>query len=553
MRGARVDLLERVPAERATVGFVLRDPHTLPLVAGLAPKHFADPVLAIIWATVLACQNENPGAWDSLTVYGRLERTQQLERIGGETFLWSLTDNPDTIREALPGHARVIIDRHLRRELHDAAAQALDRAKSPEYESGTDILQAALTDLQTVGDRCGAEVATGQRLPDESPATKLVDWRSSRFAGPAPARRYLVNRCFPMAAVSLLAAAGDTGKGMLTMDLALKVANLDYPIPQEAFGSTIATHGTAVIFTAEDDADEVHRRMAALDQDGIRDQLGNRLCVVPMPDDSGPIHLIVRDRHGPRKSPAFEWMREQLLAVEDLALVVLDPLASFVSIDINADPAIGAFVMGSFAELAKETGAALLVCHHMRKPSSSMDAIKSAADARHAIRGSTAIVDGARCAYALWTPDEKDAAETCKLLGYQHEPNSVVHGAVVKSNGPADLTERTYLRDAETGLLRDVTEQHDKAKPDLDILILRAICDARPAFDLSQRGANSIWANRRRLPEALARLTRNQLEGRIAKLLRQKKLVEKPGPTSKNSNVLALPPAHTTYSTDPYA
>src|SRR5690606_19137176 len=99
------------------------------------------------------------------------------------------------------------------------------------------------------------------------------------------------------------------------------------------------------------------------------------------------------------------------------------------------------------------------VTHHMRKGD-----IEDAAGAREAIRGSTAIVDGLRFAYALWPLNDYRANKLCERLGRPWRPGCIVHGAVVKANGPADRQIRTYLRN-EYGLLQDATDAARAADP----------------------------------------------------------------------------------------
>ena len=51
-------------------------------------------------------------------------------------------------------------------------------------------------------------------------------------------------------------------------------------------------------------------------------------------------------------SPEFEKIYEEMLEIEDLALVVIDPMASFVHADVNADPAAELGFMGLLAQMA---------------------------------------------------------------------------------------------------------------------------------------------------------------------------------------------------------
>ena len=156
-------------------------------------------------------------------------------------------------------------------------------------------------------------------------------------------------------------------------------------------------------------------------------------------------------------------MVRQLQAIDDLTLVVFDPLSSFVHGDVNADPAVGSYLTGLMANLACETGAAVIVIHHMRKPPGQKP-IESPEQARDAIRGSTALVDGSRMAYAIWPAQDQMVQQVCTTLNLTAEPRSIYMGTVVKSNGPADRTLRTFKRNF-VGLLEDLTTRIRRSEP----------------------------------------------------------------------------------------
>ena len=103
----------------------------------------------------------------------------------------------------------------------------------------------------------------------------------------------------------------------------------------------------------------------------------------------------------------------QIKKIEDVVLVVIDPLSSFVYADINADPAMGSFVTGYFASLSTETNATWLIIHHMAKVDMKHP-VTTPEHARNLIRGTSAIVDGLRFAMAMWTPPESEMKYICK-------------------------------------------------------------------------------------------------------------------------------------------
>jgi hypothetical protein len=360
----------------------------------------------------------------------------------------------------------------------------------------------------------------------------LEKWRASTFAGEPKAVAWLVGGAIPLGTAGLLVAMGDAGKGIVTLDLALKVA-----LPKEdggltgevidALGGPVEATGAVVILAAEDDRDEIHRRLHHLDGDGRRFGKDVRLYVVPLPNDGGPIPIVkTSSTEGPYVTPEWHALRETLLAVPDLRLVVFDPLASFVHADVNADPAAGAFVTGTLASLATETGAAVMVCHHMSKTTKP---ITTPEEARAAIRGSTAIVDGMRFAYALWHAEEQDARRACAALGTDWQRGRVLKGAVVKSNAPADRTIRTYVRDLGSGLLVDHTARLQgnrgyRHENELDTLCDALTNAASAGYPYTASGNTGVWERRGELPDIFHNVGRDRLRSLVDELMNKGRL-----------------------------
>lgn len=278
---------------------------------------------------------------------------------------------------------------------------------------------------------------------------------NNQFEGKAPEQQYLIGDTIPLGVPVVFAAAGDSGKGMMTLDLAMKVAS--GMGMQNAFGGIVSHHGSAIILSAEDDRDELHRRVARLDPLNRRKTYEHKLIVVPMPNEGGVVPIMQKVDNKYVMNEEFEKIWDDMKEIDDLALVVIDPMASFVHADVNADPAAGAAFMGMLAQLSTETGATVMVNHHMAKVNTK-EAIKTPEEARVAIRGTSAIVDGVRSAFALWQVEEKEAKSRCQAVNVPFSRNAVFDGAVVKSNGPANRNIRKFIRNPETGLLEDRTD-----------------------------------------------------------------------------------------------
>jgi hypothetical protein len=278
----------------------------------------------------------------------------------------------------------------------------------------------------------------------------------SRFEGHAPEQKFLIDATFPLGVPILFAAAGDAGKGMMTLDMGMKIAS-GKPMTT-AFGGLVKEFGNVVIFTAEDDEAEMHRRVERLDPFEERKNYTHDLKIVSLPNVGG-VFAILNEVGGEfGTTEEFEKIYEQIIQMNNLKLIVFDPLASFVHADVNADPAAGAALTGLLARIATETGASVLVCHHMTKIKDDA-VVKTPEQARNLIRGTTALVDGVRSSFAMWQVDTTRGKKTCERLGLSYQRNSCFDGAVVKSNGPASREVRHFVRDSMTGLLNDRTDE----------------------------------------------------------------------------------------------
>lgn len=378
----------------------------------------------------------------------------------------------------------------------------------------------------------------GRPVVSGRPVLLITDWTTDRYMEAPKPRTFLVNEVFPLGAYSVVAAEGDTGKGMMLVDLALKVAGgqphiVNHPM---SFGCSVSRFGRAVIFSAEDSWEELLRRVAVLDPDKkLRYCAKDRLMLVPLPDMGGVQPLVQRTAKGIDVTDEFARIRDQVTALDDLALVVFDPMVSFVQADLNKDSAAAAFVSAQFAQLAAATGASVIAANHMAKLSFK-EAVRTPEQARKLIRGTSAIVDGARAAYALWREEEGESKRILKAL---EEPtdgdrwrNRVVKGALVKSNGPGDRTVRTYIRDLATGLLIDrtapvgqIVHQQDD---ELAYLLVRSVqMAAEKGFPFQLSGGSGIFEKRERLHPLLLKnkVSRDKLRALASAALAAKQIV----------------------------
>lgn len=374
-----------------------------------------------------------------------------------------------------------------------------------------------------------------------APATDVFNpdaWDVSIFErGRAPARKWLVHGLIPLATAGLFVAMGDTGKGMLLLDMALKVASgkPDDTTTYEhaALGGTIEAHGRVAILSAEDDRGEIWRRLDGIDPDGARRaRASGRMKVMPLPNMGGVKAFFVQEKGEVKTTKQFQDFRAWCMAQDDLVMIAIDPLSAFSHVDPNAAE-VGGFVTGVLAALAADTGAAVIVAHHMRKTGQGRDAkVNSVEAARGAVRGSGALVDGVRWAYVLWPVDDA----TLKMVKSEVKTTAAFHGAVVKSNGPADRSVRTFYRHTGNGLLVELPFRADEReaaeaaarKPLLDALyadIAWASENGRP-YVLNGKTGNGLWAWRHLFAESLQQLKKTELIALGDELLKSDRIVQ---------------------------
>jgi AAA domain len=380
--------------------------------------------------------------------------------------------------------------------------------------------------------------AANDNLPYDLPR-----FASSRFDSNPPDVQYLVDRSIEHGIPGIIPAMGDTGKSFLMLELCRRVAFGESKFASPIFGGPVIREGSAVFITAEDNEATIHRRICSLDPNAARlTEKGERLIIVPLPSHGGAQAFWKEDKNGLAVTDSFNRFRDALHRLKNVELICIDPLASFSHAPINDDPAAGQFVCTSLANLAAELNATVLTAHHMRKPTKGQT-IKTLADAREAIRGTTALVDGMRLGYALWPVEDEESRKICKELKIAYSPNTVVRGGVVKANGPASRMIATYIRD-KTGLLIDCSARLRLSAPkqyELSALLRDAIADAAKDHQpFTRTGLNGLYSRRARMPQEL-RLSRARLEIMAEELLDTGDIVACLAPKSTTTKWLDVP------------
>ncbi|GGY81990.1 AAA family ATPase [Marinobacter zhanjiangensis] len=279
-----------------------------------------------------------------------------------------------------------------------------------------------------------------------------------------PERRWLVSDRLPLGIVGLLAAAGGTGKSMATLQLAVSVCTgldwLEMPIGES---------GPVLMFSAEDDREELHRRLkavVAMYGDTVdpfesaaflphKAAIAERLHIF---DRVGMDNRLTAKINGELHRTAFaRRVIEVAGQVPDCKLIVLDPLARFDGGEPN-DNSDTTRLIECAEEIRKATGATVLLPHHVNKAS-----LKDNASGMEAVRGGSALSDGSRWVGLLSTM-RADTAE--KEYGLDpEEAGKLVRFTTPKANYSAPW-EGVWLRRVTGGALVPTIVEKADSKPE---------------------------------------------------------------------------------------
>lgn len=350
----------------------------------------------------------------------------------------------------------------------------------------------------------------------------LLKWTTNRIpTGEPPRQRFVARSLIPIGAPSILIADGSVGKTQLALDLAVKMATrksgeelswLGEPLTDDALG------GRAIVLTAEDDENDIWRRLHGLFPCG-RYRSNDRVIVLPLIAAGGAFPFVVT---GPNRKPIpsneLLGLLDAMQRVPDVRLVVVDPIAPFMHDDENAAHIVNAFYQSITPVVCKKMNAALLFTHHIRKT----EEIETVDDMKGAARGSGAIINNVRQALGVWRAPHY--AKALRLLGEPIKRNKLFRTAVLKSNSPDTFDEIKTLVRRESGAIEDVTNQVRKVFEGQDeefrawlVFGIKKAAEAQRPFTKSDK--NGVFERRHDLPTALAGLQREKLRALVDDLL----------------------------------
>lgn len=233
-----------------------------------------------------------------------------------------------------------------------------------------------------------------------------------------PPIEWVVGDVLPRGKVVMLGGPGGSGKSFLMLILAMAHATGEPLLGADTFAPTGPSNARKVIsFTAEDDRDDVHRRLHAVFDaytmsDEMRDEVGSMFSVQCT---RGKDWRMVEEVGGVLvASKAVDLIIDKLRNELGLSLLMLDPSVMFAGVDEN-DNAAAAVYMRVLDRIARELNCAVLVGTHTNK-----GLLTSTDVDQSAVRGASAFVDNARGSWILRTMTSDEAANHAIVDSERH-------------------------------------------------------------------------------------------------------------------------------------
>jgi len=242
----------------------------------------------------------------------------------------------------------------------------------------------------------------------------------------------------------MLAAAGGAGKTMALLQLAVSVASgcpwlggetaVGFAVPPEA-------QGYVCLLLAEEDAEEVQRRMIAIKTTLRLDAqqwelVRKRLLILPLAGEAAQLIEPDGERGKTRETPFFEELRRQLEGSDvDWSLIILDPLSRLATAETEVDNHHATRFIATIEKLVSVRGnPTVLVAHHSNKSARGGVGAGSA----NAARGASGLSDGVRWMATLDYPAAEKGEEpqlTLSLVKHNYNAPAAPRPLSRGSNG----------------------------------------------------------------------------------------------------------------------
>jgi hypothetical protein len=223
-------------------------------------------------------------------------------------------------------------------------------------------------------------------------------FRAARLPDPTtiPPRPWLYGTQLLRGYVSVLVAPGGVGKSGYSMGIALGIASA-----KALFGEKVFERVNVAVLNLEDNMEELDRRLAALmihHQIG-REELLGRYFLYSADDRRVTVAALSKDGYEIVHPDEAAIIRE--IQENGIGLLVVDPFANSHELEENSNAQMNR-AAAAWRRIARATGCAILLIHHVRK---------GLATDIDAARGAKALTDSARVGLLLSPMSETEAQE----------------------------------------------------------------------------------------------------------------------------------------------
>tara|TARA_R110002096_G_scaffold179763_1_gene356818 strand:- start:586 stop:1467 length:882 start_codon:yes stop_codon:yes gene_type:complete len=268
------------------------------------------------------------------------------------------------------------------------------------------------------------------------------------LTGKPEPQKFLVDGLIPIGKPGLLAASGGVGKSLSVIQLALRIACGG----GRWWGKDVNEHGNVILFSAEDDIPEIHRRLDLLDPKGKRFNSEYEVYIFPVPEQKEPM-ILMREEG---VTQIAQELVEELQSISNLKLVCFDPLQAFTTGNVSSSNEAGQLWGSYCANISARLGCTTLTIHHLNKAGLTVDSDDSMVQ-RTSVRGASSLVDSQRFCLTMALGDVETCERVCEEQRVPYDRMAVVKASLVKSNsGNVDYSTKTLFR--KDGVLEPLEE-----------------------------------------------------------------------------------------------
>jgi len=297
---------------------------------------------------------------------------------------------------------------------------------------------------------------------------------------PAPEQQFAVKNRLLANRGHLFTGLGGVSKTQIAIQLGVAFA-----IGRSTWGWEVSRTGSAAIFLAEDTADNVHRKLAAIAEhgglsDAERDLVGERVHVFPLAGKKSNL-LMMSPGVGLVESYLVGELLRVARSIPDLVFVVLDPALALTEGD-EANPAHQRRLGELVDRLAIELNACVVLTSHAAKGLQMAEEIGS-----HTSRGSGAITDAVRAEYVMRTMTAAEA----KRYGISDLEKRKSHVQLVVAKGnelPPEAFLPLWLRRGPGGVLFPAHLEESEQDAGDDFLSKRDVDAMQVLRELTKKG-----------------------------------------------------------------